>query len=99
MSLQEVLQYPAFFLLTASVMLTSFAQPSLNLHTIPYLTDQGVGAGTAAAVLTVWAVFGAVGSLVPGVPGRTLWHPPHHGVEPGGHFRGVRAAAACRLAG
>ena len=66
LSLQEVLQYPAFFLLTASVMLTSFAQPSLNLHTIPYLTDQGVGAGTAAAVLTVWAVFGAVGSLALG---------------------------------
>lgn len=63
MSLREVLQYPAFFLLTASVMLTSFAQPSLNLHTIPYLTDHGVGAGTAAAVLTVWAVFGGIGSL------------------------------------
>ena len=66
MSLHEVLQYPAFFLLTASVMLTSFAQPSLNLHTIPYLTDQGVGAGTAAAVLTVWAVFGGIGSLALG---------------------------------
>ena len=66
MSLREVLQYPAFFLLTASVMLTSFAQPSLNLHTIPYLTDQGVGAGAAAAVLTVWAIFGGIGSLALG---------------------------------
>ena len=39
LSLRSVLNYPAFYLLTASVALTSFAQPSLNLHTIPFFTD------------------------------------------------------------
>jgi len=66
LSLRSVLHYPAFYLLTGSVALTSFAQPSLNLHTIPFFTDKGIAPGIAALVLTVWAVFGAVGTLVLG---------------------------------
>jgi sugar phosphate permease len=60
---QHVLHMPSFYLLTASFTLFFFINPSVSLHAIPYMTDQGISINTAVAVVMVWSSAGVIGSF------------------------------------
>jgi len=40
-----------------------FINPSVSLHAIPYMTDQGISINTAVAVVMVWSSAGVIGSF------------------------------------
>jgi len=63
LSLREVARLYSFYLLITAFAVSSFVATGLNLHMIPYFTDQGLGPGVAALVVAVWSASGAVGSL------------------------------------
>jgi sugar phosphate permease len=60
---RQVLRMPSFYLLTGSFALFFFINPSISLHAIPYLTDQGISTDTAVAVVVVWSATGVIGSF------------------------------------
>ena len=60
---RQVLHMPSFYLLTGSFALFFFINPSISLHAIPYLTDQGISTDTAVAVVVVWSATGVIGSF------------------------------------
>lgn len=60
---RQVLHMPSFYLLTGSFALFFFINPSISLHAIPYLTDQGISTDMAVAVVVVWSATGVIGSF------------------------------------
>ena len=60
---RQVLRMRSFYLLTGSFTLFFFINPSVSLHAIPYLTDQGININTAVAVVMVWSSTGVIGSF------------------------------------
>ena len=67
LSLRQVVRLPSFYLLVTSFGLIFFVGPGLFFHTIPYLTDQGLGSGVAVATVAVTAIGAGLGSLVFGL--------------------------------
>ncbi len=67
LSLRQVARLPSFYLLTASFSLSFVALPGLNLHLIPYMTDQGLSEGIAVTIVSLISGSGAVGSILFGV--------------------------------
>ncbi len=63
LSVRQVVRLPSFYLLTAAFSLLSMVLPGTLLHLIPYLTDQGLSAGVAVAIVAVWSASGAIGGL------------------------------------
>lgn len=66
-TLQEVLRFPAFYLLAASFTLLFMAGPVMGLHLLPFLQDKGLTADQGVLILATWSAAGAVGSLAAGV--------------------------------
>jgi len=64
LSLKDVSKLVSFYLLITAFAVSSFVATGLNLHMMPYFTDQGLEAGIAALVVAVWSASGAVGSLL-----------------------------------
>ena len=64
LSLRDVSKLVSFYLLITAFAVSSFVATGLNLHMMPYFTDQGLEAGIAALVVAVWSASGAVGSLL-----------------------------------
>jgi sugar phosphate permease len=60
---RQVLGMPSFYFLTGSFSMFFFINPSISLHAIPYLTDQGISIDTAVAVVMVWSATGVIGSV------------------------------------
>lgn len=65
-SRHDAVRTRAFWLITLAISLQTFAGGSVNLHQIPYMVDQGISKGDAAAVLSLFAVFSAFGGLMEG---------------------------------
>ena len=64
LSLKDVSKLVSFYLLITAFAVSSFVATGLNLHMMPYFTDQGLEAGIAALVVAVWSASGAIGSLL-----------------------------------
>jgi MFS family permease len=60
---QQAMRTSAFWLLTFAISLQTFAGGAVNLHQIPYMVDRGISQGNAALVLSLFAVFSAIGGL------------------------------------
>ena len=67
LSLKQVVRLHSFYLLVTAFTVSAFLATGLNLHMIPYFTDQGLTPGFSAAVVAVWSGSGAVGSLLFGM--------------------------------
>ena len=67
LSLKQVVRLHSFYLLVIAFTVSAFLATGLNLHMIPYFTDQGLTPGFSAAVVAVWSGSGAVGSLLFGM--------------------------------
>ena len=65
-SLRQVLREPSFYLLVVALSLAFVVSPAISLHMIPYLTDQGISAGIAVAVVAIWSASSALGALISG---------------------------------
>ena len=63
-TLSGTIRLVSFYLLITAFAVSSFVATGLNLHMMPYFTDQGLEAGIAALVVAVWSASGAVGSLL-----------------------------------
>lgn len=63
----EALRTRAFWLVTAAVGLQQWASGAINLHQIPHLVGQGLSAREAALLVTIVALFSAVGALGEGL--------------------------------
>ncbi len=66
-SVREGLRSKAFWLLVATLMLTSIAVNGAIAHLSPLLTDRGLSAGSAALALSVLGVASLTGRLVTGL--------------------------------
>ena len=66
-SLKQDVRLHSFYLLVTAFTVSAFLATGLNLHMIPYFTDQGLTPGFSAAVVAVWSGSGAVGSLLFGM--------------------------------
>ncbi len=66
MTVPQVLRHPSLYLLVTAFTLSSLVGSSINLHTIPYLSDKGLSAGLAVIVMGVFSSTGAIGALIMG---------------------------------
>ncbi|MBI4202554.1 MAG: MFS transporter [Chloroflexi bacterium] len=66
LTVKEVLREPSFYLLMVAFSLAFVAAPALNLHMIPYMTDQGIDPGIAAIAVAILSACAGAGSLVSG---------------------------------
>ncbi|MBI3978077.1 MAG: MFS transporter [Chloroflexi bacterium] len=71
-SVREALSTPTLWLLVAISVISSTGTGAIHLHTAAYLTDSGLSAATAAAVVSVSALVGAFGSIIWGFIGERL---------------------------
>ena len=67
LSLKQVARLRSFYLLVTAFTVSAFLATGLNLHMIPYFTDQGLSPGFSAIVVAVWSGSGAIGSLLFGL--------------------------------
>ncbi len=65
--LGKVITLTSFYLLALAYATSSFVRAGVNLHTIPYFTDQGFGPGIAVAVVAMLSAGAALGALVFGL--------------------------------
>jgi MFS family permease len=65
-TLPEAVHTRAYWLVGIAIGLLMFTGGSINFHQIPYLVDQGIGHTSAALVVTVFSVVGALGGLLGG---------------------------------
>ena len=61
-----------FWLVTLSLSLQSWSGGAINLHQIPHLVDRGLSAESAALVISLFAVFAAIGALFEGALDSTI---------------------------
>ncbi len=66
MTVKQVIRIPSFYLLMIGFALSNTVGTGVNLHMIPYFTDQGLSATVAATIVAVWSGSGALGSLILG---------------------------------
>jgi len=67
LSLKQVSRMPAFHLLLGAQLVGNFVNPALNLHMIPYFTDQGLSSAVAVTATTTLFLAGALGALLFGL--------------------------------
>ena len=63
---EQALRHRSFYLLTVAFSLVFVAAPALNLHMIPYMTDQGISDEWAARAAALLSVCAGAGSIVTG---------------------------------
>lgn len=66
-TLRQALRTPTFWLLTIVQIARSMAAPALNLHSIPFLTDIGLGAMVAAGMVSIRVLVGLPARFFGGV--------------------------------
>jgi MFS family permease len=67
LTLRQVTRMPPFYLLLGAQLFGNFVNPALNLHMIPFFTDQGLSSATAVTATTTLFISGALGSLIFGL--------------------------------
>jgi len=67
LTLRQVSRMSPFYFLLGAQLVGNFANPALNLHMIPYFTDQGLSSAVAVTATTTLFLSGAVGSLLFGL--------------------------------
>lgn len=72
LSLKQVSRMPAFHLLLGAQLVGNFVNPALNLHMIPYFTDQGLSSAVAVTATTTLFLAGALGALLFGLLSERL---------------------------
>jgi OFA family oxalate/formate antiporter-like MFS transporter len=65
-TVRQVVRMRSFYLLTTAFALMFIINPATSLHTIPFLTDQGLSTKVAVATVSTWAATGLVGTLLAG---------------------------------
>tara|TARA_B100000809_G_scaffold144228_1_gene141777 strand:+ start:609 stop:1868 length:1260 start_codon:yes stop_codon:yes gene_type:complete len=66
-TLKEALHTRTFYILVATLCLTSFVNTGVNFNLFPYLTDQGLSDSKAATVLLMWSFIGMPVALLSGL--------------------------------
>ena len=64
--LARAVRTPAFWLVLVSLFVASTSSAGVTLHLVPYLTQQGLGAGAAVSVISVLSTSSALGILALG---------------------------------
>ncbi|MCI0793135.1 MAG: MFS transporter [Chloroflexi bacterium] len=64
--LARAVRTPAFWLVLVSLFVASTSSAGVTLHLVPYLTQQGLGAGAAVSVISVLSISSALGILALG---------------------------------
>ena len=67
LSLVVVSRLPSFYLLVTAFTIGYVMFPGINLHLVPYLTDQGLSSGISVGVLAILSCSGILGSLIFGL--------------------------------
>ena len=67
LSLLVVSKLPSFYLLVTAFTIGYIMFPGINLHLVPYLTDQGLSSGISVGVLAILSGSGVLGSLIFGL--------------------------------
>lgn len=62
----QALRHRSFYLLTVAFSLVFVAAPALNLHMLPYMTDQGIAEGYAVVAVALQSICAGIGSIVTG---------------------------------
>ena len=65
-TLARAVRTPAFWLVLVSLFVASTSSAGVTLHLVPYLTQQGLGAGAAVGVISVLSTSSALGILALG---------------------------------
>jgi sugar phosphate permease len=65
-TVRQVVRMRSFYLLTTAFALMFIINPATSLHTIPFLTDQGLSTKVAVATVSTWAATGLIGTLLAG---------------------------------
>ena len=63
---EQALRHPSFYLLVVAFSLVFVAAPALNLHMLPYMTDQGITEGYAVLAVALLSACAGAGSIVTG---------------------------------
>jgi MFS family permease len=63
----DAIRTRAFWLITAAIAIQNWAGGAINLHQIPHLVDSGLTPESAALVISLLAVFGALGAVIEGI--------------------------------
>ncbi len=72
--IRQLVRSPQFLLLTGVVMVGVFGFQALNVHLVPFATDEGISPTVAAAALGLAGAFSVVGRMVFGfLSGRLGW--------------------------
>ena len=66
LTVKQVLREPSFYFLVTAFALSFLYMAALNLHMIPYFTDQGLSPQTAVTVVAVWSASAGLGGLISG---------------------------------
>ena len=66
-TLREALRTRTLYILLAVLCLTSFVNTGVNFNLIPYLSDQGLSANQAVALLMLWSLVGIPAALSAGL--------------------------------
>ena len=66
MTREQALRHPSFYLLVVAFSLVFVAAPALNLHMLPYMTDQGITEGYAVLAVALLSACAGAGSIVTG---------------------------------
>ena len=65
-TVRQVVRMRSFYLLTTAFALMFVINPATSLHTIPFLTDQGLSTQVAVTTVSLWAATGMLGTLLAG---------------------------------
>ncbi len=71
-TLAQALRTRSFYLILFATSALAFNIGGINFNLFPYMTDQGLSETEAAAILTVWSLIGATGSLIVGFVAERL---------------------------
>ncbi len=71
-TLREAARTPALWLLTLATSQVFLVGGGVNLHQMPHLVDRGLSSTVAVGVVSTFAVFGGVGSVLGGLAQRRL---------------------------
>ena len=66
-TLKEALHTKTFYVLLATMCLTSFVNTGVNFNRIPYLSDQGLTDSQAVTILVIWSFTGIPAALFSGL--------------------------------
>ncbi len=66
MTREQALRHPSFYFLVVAFSLVFVAAPALNLHMLPYMTDQGITEGYAVLAVALLSACAGAGSILTG---------------------------------